>query len=224
MKSAMSLNRLEAFSDGVFAIAITLLAIDIKVPNLSQATPSEAVTEIIHTWPYFLSYITSFLVIGVIWLNHHTLFHFLKQVDRITLTINLILLMCVAFIPYPTKLISEYGTLKPVTMFYGLSLALTGIVYNTLWFQIVGQYLRSHPNISRKFIYQASLWSMGYPILYLVAALLSLVTTTISLSLYVLIPLFYLFPSVIDQQLLSLPDSIDSEEEIRHEILSKSGL
>lgn len=206
MKSAMSLSRFEAFSDGVFAIAITLLAIEIKVPDLSQATPSEAITEIIHTWPHFLSYITSFLVIGVIWLNHNTLFGFLKRVDRITLTINLILLMCVAFIPYPTKLIGEYGTLKPVIMFYGLSLSLTGIVYNTLWFYIVGQYLRSHPKISRKFIRQASLWSVGYPILYFVSAFSSLVSVKVSLTFYVLIPLFYLFPSVIDRQLLSLPD------------------
>ncbi|WP_121971596.1 TMEM175 family protein [Leptolyngbya sp. BC1307] len=104
MKSVMSLSRFEAFSDGVFAIAITLLAIDIKVPNLEQVPPSAVINEIIQIWPYFLSYITSFLVIGVLWLNHHTLFHFLKGIDRTTLTINLFLLMCVAFIPYVTNL------------------------------------------------------------------------------------------------------------------------
>lgn len=208
MKSVMSLSRFEAFSDGVFAIAITILAIEIKVPDLSKATPSEAIIEIIHIWPHFLSYITSFLVIGVIWLNHHTLFHFLKRVDRITLIINLIVLMCVAFVPYSTKLMGEYGTLQPVTMFYGLSLSLTGVVYNILWFYIVRQYLRSRPKINRKFIYQASLWSLGYPILYFVSALLSLVSTNISLALYVLIPFFYLFPSMIDRKLLSLADEV----------------
>lgn len=206
MKSNMTLSRFESFSDGVFAIAITLLAIDIKVPDLEQATSASAIVEIAQVWPYFLSYVTSFLVIGVLWLNHHTLFHFLKSIDRRTLTINLLLLMCVAFIPYSTKLIGEYGQLQPVVMFYGLSLALTGVVYNWLWFHIVRNYLQSHPKTNSQFIRQASVWSIGYPLLYLMATLLSLATIPGSIVLYVLIPLFYLLPSKIDQQLLNLID------------------
>lgn len=208
MKTFMNLNRFEAFSDGVFAIAMTLLVIEIKVPNLSQATASTAIEALIHAGPHILSYITSFLVIGVLWLNHHALFHLLKRVDRIVLTINLVLLMCIAFIPFPTSLIGEYGKLQPIVMFYGLTLALTGIVYNILWFYVVRQYLWSHPQADRRFIYQASLWSIGYPILYLIASLLSLSNTTLSTILYILIPLFYLFPSVIDRQLGNLPDKV----------------
>jgi len=93
-------------------------------------------------------------------------------------------------------------------MFYGLTLALTGIVYNILWFYVVRQYLLSHPQADHRFIYQASLWSIGYPILYLIASLLSLSNTTLSTILYILIPLFYLFPSVIDRQLGNLPDEV----------------
>ena len=77
MKSFMNLNRFEAFSDRVFAIAMTLLVIEIKVPDLSEATGSTAINTLIHTVPHILSYITSFLVIGVLWLNHHALFHLL---------------------------------------------------------------------------------------------------------------------------------------------------
>ena len=208
MKTFMSLNRFEAFSDGVFAIAMTLLVIEIKVPNLSQATASTAIDTLIHAAPHILSYITSFLVIGVLWLNHHALFHLLKRVDRIALTINLILLMCIAFIPFPTALIGEYGKLQPIVMFYGLTLSLTGIVYNILWFYVVHRYLWNHPQADRRFIYQASFWSIGYPILYLIASLLSLTNTTLSTILYVLIPLFYLFPSVIDRQLGNLSDEV----------------
>lgn len=121
MKTVMSLNRLEAFSDGVFAIAITLLVIEIKVPDLSEATASTAINILIQAGPYILSYITSFLVIGVLWLNHHTLFHLLKRVDRTTLTINLAVLMCIAFIPFPTALLGENSKLQSVVMFYGLT-------------------------------------------------------------------------------------------------------
>jgi uncharacterized membrane protein len=201
----MSLNRFEAFSDGVFAIAMTLLVIEIKLPNLSHVTASEAASEILHIAPHLLSYVTSFLVIGVVWLNHHALFHFLKRVDRNALTLNLILLMCVAFIPYSTALIGNYGKLQPVIAFYGLSLTFTGVIYNLLWFYIVRQYLWGHRQY-RKFVFYASLWSMGYPTLYAIATLSSWFNTTMSVVLYVLIPMFYLFPSVIDRQLANLPD------------------
>lgn len=71
--SLMSLNRFEAFSDGVFAIAVTLLVLETKVPDLSQTTSSEAITKLLHVFPHILSYITSFIVIGVLWINHHAL-------------------------------------------------------------------------------------------------------------------------------------------------------
>lgn len=207
MKSSMNLNRFEAFSDGVFAIVMTLLVIEIRVPDLSHATGgSEVITALAQIRSHLLSYVTSFLVIGVLWLNHHALFHFLKRVDRVALIINLVLLMCIAFIPYSTALIGNYGKLQPVVAFYGFSLSLTGVVYNTLWFYVVRQYLWGSFRTHRQLIFNASLWSIGYPILYAVAALLSWISTTASIILYVLIPLFYLFPSAIDRQLAKLSD------------------
>lgn len=198
----MSLNRFEAFSDGVFAIAVTLLVLEIKAPDLSQATSSEAITKLLQGFPHILSYITSFIVIGVLWINHHALFHFLKRVDRTVLVINLLLLMCVAFIPYPTALIGEFGSSLPVVVFYGLSLALTGFVYNLLWFYVVHRYILTEGLIHPKSIRQATIWSLSYPISYLIAAGLAFVSLNLSLVLYVLIPLFYLLPGIIDRQLI----------------------
>ncbi len=200
--SLMSLNRFEAFSDGVFAIAVTLLVIEIKAPDLANATSAEAVTKLLQTFPHVLSYMTSFIVIGVIWINHHALFHFLKRVDRTVLVINLLLLMCVAFIPYPTALIGEFGSSLPVVAFYGLSLALTGFVYNALWFYVVHRYILSEELFHQKAIRKATIWSLSYPILYLFAAGSALISLNLSIVLYVLIPLFYLLPGIIDRQLL----------------------
>lgn len=200
--SLMSLNRFEAFSDGVFAIAVTLLVLEIKAPDLSQTTSSEAVTKLLHVFPHILSYITSFIVIGVLWINHHALFHFLKRVDRAVLVINLLLLMCVAFIPYPTALIGEFSSSLPVVVFSGLSLALTGFVYNAPWFYVVYRYILSegliHPRVTRK----ATIWSLSYPISYLITAGLAIINLNLSIVLYVLIPLFYLLPEIIDKQLI----------------------
>jgi uncharacterized membrane protein len=201
-QSLMSLNRFEAFSDGVFAIAITLLVLEIKAPDLSEATSAEAIAKLLQVFPHILSYITSFIVIGVLWINHHALFHFLKRVDRTVLVINLLLLMCVAFIPYPTALIGEYGSSLPVVVFYGLSLALTGFVYNLLWFYVVHRYILTEDLIHPKTIRQATIWSLSYPVSYLVAAGLAFVSLNLSLVLYVLIPLFYLLPGIIDRQLI----------------------
>lgn len=200
----MSLNRFEAFSDGVFAIAVTLLVLEIKAPDLSQATSSEAITKLLQIFPHFLSYVTSFIVIGVLWINHHALFHLLKRVDRTTLVINLFLLMCVAFIPYPTALIGEFGASLPVVVFYGLSLAITGLVYNFLWFYVVQQFIVSEGLIHQRSVRKATIWSLGYPVSYLVATGLAFVNTTLSIALYILIPLFYLLPGVIDNQLAQL--------------------
>jgi uncharacterized membrane protein len=107
--SLMSLSRFEAFSDGVFAIAATLLALEIRVADLSNATPDRVWIELLNLFPHIVSYITSFIVIGVLWLNHHALFHFVKRVDRVSLTINLFLLMCIAFIPCSTAIVGKYS-------------------------------------------------------------------------------------------------------------------
>jgi uncharacterized membrane protein len=198
----MSLNRFEAFSDGVFAIAVTLLVIEIKPPDLSQATSSEAVAKLLQVFPHVLSYATSFIVIGVIWINHHALFHFIKRVDRTILVINLLLLMCVAFIPYPTALIGEYRTSLPVVVFYGLTLALTGFAYNALWFYVVRRYITSQKIIHQKTVQKATIWTLSYPISYLVAASLAFININLSIVLYILIPSFYLLPGIIDKQLM----------------------
>jgi uncharacterized membrane protein len=207
----MSINRFEMFSDGIFAIAMTLLVIEIKFPDLSRTTPSEAVTQMLDIEPHLLSYVTSFIVIGVIWLNHHALFHLLKRVDRAALVINLLLLMCVAFIPYSTALIGSYGELRSVVIFYGLSLAITGIAYNALWFYVVHKYILSENLIHHRAIRKATLWSIGYPISYLVASGLAFISTKLSIALYIFIPLFYLFPGVIDEQLTQIKNGATSD-------------
>src|SRR5262249_16780812 len=97
-------GRTEAFSDGVFAIAITLLVLDIRVP------PSEfdhLWRAILHEWPSYLGFATSFLTTGGIWLAHHGIFRRLRYANRRVMQVNLLLLMAVSFLPYPTRLVAE---------------------------------------------------------------------------------------------------------------------
>ncbi|UQX00225.1 TMEM175 family protein [Streptomyces sp. RerS4] len=100
-------NRVEAFSDGVFAIVITILVLELEVPK-------EGGTELWHglweQWPHYAAYLVSFLIIGVMWVNHHTIFSHLKRVDRPLLFLNLLVLMVVSVIPYTTNILAEHLT------------------------------------------------------------------------------------------------------------------
>src|SRR5215471_20540579 len=106
-QSLMDSARLEAFSDGVFAVAITLLALNLIVPGPGHGTLSHLLG---HAWPSFAGYLVSFLTIGIIWVNHHTLFKNFVGVDRPLLFINLMLLFFVVAIPFATKTFADYLT------------------------------------------------------------------------------------------------------------------
>jgi len=129
----MSKSRLEAFSDGVFAIAITLLVETIALPlrygNLAH--------QLAERWPSLAAYVVSFAVIGIMWLNHHTVFTHLEGVDRGLVFLNLFLLMTIAFLPYPTGVLGEAlakgeGT-RAAAFVYGSTMALNSYAWTALW-------------------------------------------------------------------------------------------
>ena len=101
----MSTSRLEAFSDGVFAVAITLLVLQFVDPGLQSG---KLLPRLLGQWPQLATYGASFLTIGVIWVNHHTIFKGIRQVDRTIQFINLVLLLTVVLVPYPTALLGRY--------------------------------------------------------------------------------------------------------------------
>ena len=103
----MERGRVEAFSDGVFAVAITFLVLSIKVPSTSG--PGSLVHQLLKLWPAFAAWLISFMVIGIIWVNHHTFMNKLARVDRAMLFLNLLLLF-VVFIPDPTEIVTNYLT------------------------------------------------------------------------------------------------------------------
>jgi uncharacterized membrane protein len=126
----MSTNRLEAFSDGVFAIAITLLVLDIHVPPPGEGSLGH---ELLAQWPSYAAYVISFLTIGIIWMNHHAAFSRLRAVDHSILIWNLLLLLSVGVLPFTTSLMANY--LKEssgeslAAAVYGASFLVMGLVF-----------------------------------------------------------------------------------------------
>jgi uncharacterized membrane protein len=125
-------GRLEAFSDGVFAIAATLLILEIGV-DTGRGNLGKQLTAI---WPAYLAYATTFLVIGIIWINHHHCVSLIGRVDRPFLFINLLLLLTVSFMPFPTKLVAQYLQ-KPdereAVIAYTATLTVMATIYNIWW-------------------------------------------------------------------------------------------
>lgn len=107
-----STARLEAFSDGVFAIAITLLVLDLNVPAPAGLNGQSLRGALAHQWPSYFAYLVSFLVIGIMWINHHALCTLARRVQRVTLFANLFLLLTVSVIPFPTRLLATYLTAR----------------------------------------------------------------------------------------------------------------
>ncbi|HEY1367169.1 MAG TPA: TMEM175 family protein [Gaiellaceae bacterium] len=127
--------RLETFSDGVFAIAATLLVLELGVDEPLHHSLGH---ELLHLWPSYLAYATSFLTIGIMWVNHHACFERIGRADRTLLFLNVLFLMLVSFVPFPTRLVAEFlqeggPNERAAAVAYGCTLTLTAILFNSLW-------------------------------------------------------------------------------------------
>jgi TMEM175 potassium channel family protein len=124
-------TRLETFSDGVFAIAATLLVLE-----LSVAPSDELGHALLHIWPQYFAYITSFVTIGIIWMNHHHTVSLIARTDRTMLFINNLLLLTVAFLPFPTKLVGDYlrgDGEQAAALAYAATLVVMAILHQFWW-------------------------------------------------------------------------------------------
>ena len=129
----LGLERLILFSDAVFAIAITLLALDIRLPTgVGALNNAQLLRQLLEIWPEYLAYVISFLAIGSFWLGHHRRFRYIRRYDRGLLALNLLFLMVIAFVPFPTSVISESGT-RTATIFYALTMVLAALMLTALW-------------------------------------------------------------------------------------------
>lgn len=189
---AVKTSRIEAYSDAVFAIAATLLVLEIRVPLLAHRTTAEFWHTLLALWPQFLSYVTSFLVIGIYWLNHHAVFDCLDHVDRPLVWRNLILLLMISFIPFPTSIITQYGDMSSAVMFYGLTLLAISIYANYMWWHIVRQGYLNTAIVSPATVKEATRrYALGI-LFYIVAVAISAVAPRVSVALYFLSAAFYL--------------------------------
>lgn len=189
----MRLGRIEAFSDGVFAIVVTLLVLELKVPVLKDhASTSELAHHLVELAPKFLSWLISFIIVCKFWLNHHQFLGLARHADYAMVWLNSIFLMGQSFIPFPTALMGEYPTNRLAVSLFGCVFALNTLLFIALNRYIVRNLLK--PELAGKQDPHALRKAMVGPLSYLVGAAAAWVSVHAAFVVYLLTPLFYITP------------------------------
>jgi uncharacterized membrane protein len=201
----MDSRRVESFSDGVFAVAITLLIFSL----LPIGRGALSYRSLGHVWPEYAAYVVSFLTIGIMWMNHHVLFGHVRLVDRPLMVLNLLLLMGVVAIPFPTALVAEHLTGpnasggRPAAVVYGVVMVVISLFYNAIWLHLIRhasalgarftkqELLASMPRVGGRL--RIPRWSIGL-VGYLAGVVVALAGSAAgALAIYGLLAIFYMF-------------------------------
>ena len=197
--SGLSKHRIEALADGIFAVAMTLLVLDIKMPeSLAYATDAELWQRLATLEHAIASYAISFVILSVYWITHHFQFHFIERADRGLLWINLYLLLCIALVPFTTDLVGDNVHLRLPAWLYGVNLLL---IASALFGQIV--YLRRNPHLAAADFAGAAgaqlrrVWMLTLvPLLSMAMAFYS---PRFALYLYLTLPVLHVLPGGLDR-------------------------
>jgi uncharacterized membrane protein len=191
----METRRVEAFSDGVFAIAITLLILAVGVDQ--ALAKGDLKHQLLHLWPAYIAYAVSFVTIGIMWVNHHTVFRHFARVDRPLLLLNILLLMCISFTPFPTRVVAEHAQSdadrKAAAFLYGTTMTLTAICFFAVW--IYGSRRLLRPDADRREVSGITRSYLPGTPTYGTATLISLVSAVASLIIYGLLAILYAISS-----------------------------
>ena len=175
-------QRLEAFSDGVFAIAITLLVLEIRLPN--GEAEGGLLAQLTSLWPTYFAYIVSFITIGIMWANHEALMKDIKRADRPFVLLNLLLLMVITFLNFPTVIMAEYlqtPDANIAAMFYSGTLLAIALLYHAIWgYAVAHDYLFS-AKVDRAFLQKVTRQYQYGPFTYVAAVMTAYFSPVLSL-------------------------------------------
>lgn len=190
----MKLSRIEALSDGIFAIAITLLILEIHVP-----AGENLLAGLLHLWPSYLAYTISALLIGLIWANHHSMFVHFKKIDRNLQFLNILLLANIAFLPFPTRVLAETlsnnGDIRIATFFYGFSVFVGGIFFNLIWYYAIRRRKTLiHTDLPLGYMQKTGRRFLSGIITYPAMALVGLVVPYVAIVGYLILIVYFWLP------------------------------
>jgi uncharacterized membrane protein len=205
-------GRIEALADGVFAIAMTLLVLDVKVPAVDGSLDTAGfVRALWQLWPRFFAFVVSFLIAGVFWVGHHAQMHYVRRSDRLFMWSNLLFLLFISTIPFSASLLGQY-TRQPVAIsIYCAKLILAGVVLYAQLRYAAGRGGLFDADMDPRLVRQGGQRILMGPAIYTVAAGAAFFSPSLSLILCVLTPLLYLLPGRVDRHWKPAVRKVDGE-------------
>ena len=195
-------NRLETLADGVFAIAMTLLAFELRVPDPLAA--GDVAAELAALGPRFATFFLSFIVLGVYWFAHHQTFHFIARVNRTLVWMNIVFFMGVALIPFAASLLGRFPTDPVAISVYGLVLGLLAALGYVIWWYLTGDRGLVHEDLDPALVRKVRLWLAAGPLITPVAIGLAFVNPFYALLIYLALPVLFILVNPVDRYLEQL--------------------
>jgi uncharacterized membrane protein len=201
-------NRMEALIDGIFAVALTLLVLDIKLPEgMTYSTNDELWKRLVSLERHFAIYVISFIVIGIYWVAHHVQFHYVRYTDRRLIWINMLFLLLISFLPFATDLVGDHEDLELPCEIYGTTLlALSALSYLHL------RYLSRHPHLATPELTPVAVRLLKrrvalFTLLPLMSMLIAPFNTRLALYVYLLLVTVHFLPGRIHEHLRPAPEA-----------------
>jgi len=199
-------NRLEALIDGIFAVALTLLVLDIKLPDSATFSSNDQLwAKLLSLERHFAIYVISFIVIAMYWISHHIHFHFIRYTDRRLIWINMVYLLLISFVPFATDLVGDHKDLILPCEIYGVTLlALSGVSFLHL------DYLSRHPYLTSKELTPEVVRLIKrrillFTIIPIISMIIAFYSTLLSLYTYLLLLLAHFFTGPVDERIHTMP-------------------
>jgi uncharacterized membrane protein len=199
---SLASDRVATLTDGVFAIVLTLLVIELKAPEGTSS--AELWQALVQLGPKFFSFALTFGIISIFWFGHHMEFHYIKRSDRVHLWLNLLFMMAISFLPFSASFLGNNPLQPLANAFYGIHLSILGFIRYWHWRYATDNHRLVDPSMSDDLIHEVSGTFLWVPCAYLIAAAVSYFSTYLSLLFYVILALRYVFSAKQDRHLTSL--------------------
>lgn len=198
--ASLTLDRLKAYSDSIFAFAVTLLVYNIVVPTITNPLDAgELFMKLVGQWQIFLTYFLSVALIGIFWIGHTIMLHFIVRADRKFYWLNTLLVASIAILPFPTSILAKYPDNSTALRVYGGVLFFTSMIFSYMWHFASKNHHLIEKNLPYKTIKLGKKVVFFAPIIYFVGIISTFFSIRFCQVLFLLIPMLYLIPSPIDK-------------------------
>jgi uncharacterized membrane protein len=198
---SMNSQRLESLGDSIFAVAMTILAIELKVPAIRGAGWKDFVAALHESFNGLLCYAISFIVLGIMWLGHRLMFEYVGRTNRYFIFLGILFYLVVCLVPFSTRILAANTLRWYAILTYGANLSLCNLTLYAQWRYGLQRHSLLHRDVPKEVKKEANLLILLSPIVYLVAIIFSFFLPKVSIAIFVITPIVYLLPSRLDKYL-----------------------